>query len=257
MTSPADDRRAESHSANRESADAGRAVFSPLLTRREIRELDRRAVEQFGVSSLVLMENAGRGAADVLCSLGIGGTVVVCCGKGNNAGDGFVVARHLDLRGYGVRVLTWSKPEQLSPDAKANAEILARVGVAITWLADDEGASGVATDWESRLATALAGAAWIVDALLGTGATGSPRPPFDEVIRRLNAGGVPIFALDLPSGLDCDTGQAGNPTIRATHTCTFAAAKPGLVVPAAREFVGHLHVTDIGIKASLTGELRS
>jgi NAD(P)H-hydrate epimerase len=175
----------------------------------------------------------------VLCSLGIDGPIVICCGKGNNAGDGFVVARHLDLRGYSVRVLAWSTPQQLSPDAAANAAILEKSGVPIEWRSgcDDE-----------YLADALRSGAWIVEALLGTGAIGAPRPPCDAVIRQLNASGVPILALDVPSGLDCDTGEASDPTIRATHTCTFAAAKPGLIADAAAKYVGHLHVTDIGIK---------
>lgn len=241
MTPQADDRR----------HDAG--GITPLLTRAEVRELDRRAIEELGVSSLVLMENAGRGAADVLCSLGLSGPVAICCGKGNNAGDGFVVARHLDLRGHAVRVLAWSTPEQLSPDAAANARILESVGVPIAWLTERDGAHDRATVAQSRLREALRGAAWIVDALLGTGAAGSPRPPFDRVIRQLNASGVPILALDLPSGLDCDTGRPGEPTIRAAHTVTFAAAKPGLVTDAAREYVGQLHVADIGVRAVLDG----
>lgn len=212
-----------------------------VLTREQVRDLDRRAVDELGASSLVLMENAGRGATDVLCSLGIAGPIVVCCGKGNNAGDGFVVARHLDLRGHAVRVFVWSKRDELSPDAAANAAILEKVGVAIDWRVD----GAAVTD--AKLSAAFDGAAWIVDALLGTGATGSPRPPIDAAIRRINASGVPVFALDLPSGLDCDTGEPAEPTIRAAHTCTFAALKLGLLVPAAQPYVGRLHVADIGI----------
>ncbi len=225
-----------------------------MLTREQVRQFDRRAVEVYGVSSLVLMENAGRGAADLLCSLGIDGPVVICCGKGNNAGDGFVVARHLDLRGHQVRVLTWSTLPQLSGDAAANARILEKIGIPISWLCDDENDAGCATGVDQRITEALRGAAWIVDGLLGTGATGAPRPPLDAVIRQLNASRVPIFALDVPSGLDCDTGEAADPTIRAAHTCAFAAAKPGLVVPAAAKHTGTLHVTDVGLGISLVGQ---
>lgn len=195
------------------------------------------------MNSLVLMENAGRGATDVLCSLRIDGPVVICCGKGNNAGDGFVIARHLQLRGYAVRVLAWSTLEQLTPDAAANATILQKLGTEISWLSGIDTEPNVARTLES----ALRGAAWIVDALLGTGVTGAPRPPLDGVIRTLNTSAVPIFALDVPSGLDCDSGEPAEPTIRACHTCTFAALKPGLILPAAAEFVGRLHVADIGI----------
>ncbi len=219
-------------------------TIGPVLTRAEVRDLDRRAVEEFGMNSLVLMENAGRGATDVLCSLGIDGPVVICCGKGNNAGDGFVVARHLQLRGYAVRVLAWSTLEQLTPDAAANAKILQELGIAIAWFSNAETDTAAAQTLEN----ACRGAAWIVDALLGTGATGSPRSPLDGVIRMVNASGAPIFALDVPSGLDCDTGEPADPTIRARHTCTFAALKPGLIVPAAAEFVGQVHVADIGVR---------
>ena len=100
-------------------------------TRDQVRAVDRRAIDVYGFSGLVLMENAGRGVADVLCRLGIAGPVVICCGKGNNAGDGFVIARHLDLRGHAVRVLLWAEPEELTGDAAANFRILAKTDVPI------------------------------------------------------------------------------------------------------------------------------
>ncbi|MCA9270982.1 MAG: hypothetical protein KDA41_21020, partial [Planctomycetales bacterium] len=105
------------------------------------------------------------------------------------------------------------------------------------------------------LQSAIAGAEWIVDAMLGTGASGSPRPPYDEVIRRLNDATAKRLALDIPSGLDCDTGHAGDPTFVADHTCTFAAAKPGLLADATAPFVGSLHVVDIGVPKRLLEEV--
>jgi NAD(P)H-hydrate epimerase len=215
-----------------------------VLTRAQVREVDRRAIEELGISSLVLMENAGRGAADAMCQAGIDGPVVVVCGKGNNGGDGFVVARHLDLRGFAVRVLVVATEEELSPDGAANAAILVRMGFAVEWLA----ALGAAASRLAELCSASPRLAWLVDALLGTGATGNPREPAASAIRAMNASGVPIFALDLPSGLDCDTGAAGDPTIRAARTCTFAALKPGLLVEGAARFVGTLTVADIGVR---------
>ncbi|MBU4272018.1 MAG: NAD(P)H-hydrate epimerase [Planctomycetes bacterium] len=216
---------------------------SIFLTRQQSRLVDRLAVEEYGFSGLVLMENAGRGAADVLCRLGIDGTVVVCCGKGNNAGDGFVIARHLELRGHSVRVLLWAEPEELTGDAAANFHILTKTDVPIEVFgaADDSG----------RLSKSLDGAAWIVDALLGTGARGEPRPPFDEVIEQLNAAAAPKLAVDLPSGLDCDAGRPAKHTIRAAETCTFLAAKPGFFTPEAKPHVGRLHVCDIGVPRKL------
>src|SRR6476620_11282136 len=99
------------------------------LSREAARELDRRAVDEYGMTGLMLMENAGRGVADRLCELGISGPVVICCGQGNNGGDGFVVARHLDLRGHAVRVLLFSDPSRLKGDAEVNYRIVERSGL--------------------------------------------------------------------------------------------------------------------------------
>jgi NAD(P)H-hydrate epimerase len=214
-----------------------------VFTREQSRRVDQLAVDEFGFCGLVLMENAGRGVADVLCRLGIAGPVVVCCGKGNNAGDGFVVARHLDLRGHAVRVLLWAQPDELIGDAAANYRILAKTDVPIECM---DGAHDAA-----RLATQLDGAAWIVDSLLGTGARGEPRPPLDAVIDQLNAAAPPKLAVDLPSGLDCDTGRPAMHTIRAAETCTFVASKTGLLTPEAAPYVGRLHVLDIGVPRKL------
>ncbi|MEQ8785991.1 MAG: NAD(P)H-hydrate epimerase [Pirellulaceae bacterium] len=211
------------------------------LSREQVREVDRLALEQYGMSGLVLMENAGRGCVDVLQSLGARGPVVVCCGKGNNAGDGFVIARHLDLRRIAVRVLMWSPPEDLSGDALANYRILAKCDVPMHQL---EGAG-------EPLQQQLDGADWIVDALLGTGAKGAPRPPLDAVILALNAAPSMRLAVDLPSGLDCDTGQPADVTFRADHTCTFVASKRGFAADSARAVLGQVHVLDIGAPRKL------
>ncbi len=213
------------------------------FNREQSRLVDRLAVEEYGFCGLVLMENAGRGVADVLCGLGITGPVVICCGKGNNAGDGFVIARHLDLRGHPVCMLLWAQPEELTGDAAANYRILAKTDVPIEVF-------GAAHD-AARLSKLLEGAAWIVDGLLGTGARGEPRPPLDTVIDQLNAAAAPKLAVDLPSGLDCDTGRPAAHTIRAAETCTFATAKTGFFAPEAAPYVGRLHVLDIGVPPKL------
>ncbi|HEV3344582.1 MAG TPA: NAD(P)H-hydrate epimerase [Pirellulales bacterium] len=213
-------------------------MMPAVLNREQTREVDRRAAAEYGMSTLVLMENAGRGVADKFSSWGASGPVVICCGKGNNGGDGFVLARHLDLRGLSVYVLLWAEADELSGDAATNFAILQKSGVPLEIL-------GKRHD-PARLARHLADAQWVVDALLGTGATGPPRPPLDAVIEQLNAGPAPIVAIDLPSGLDCDTGAAARPTIRARHTCTFVAAKPGFFTPDAEVYTGQVHVLDIG-----------
>ena len=222
------------------------------ITRQQSRDVDHRAIEQYGMSGLVLMENAGRGIADVLYREmaagsatpaspphGLAGKVLICCGKGNNAGDGFVVARHLDLRGYPVAVLVWADPAELTGDAGVNFGIIQKAGLPIELLGSGQDMS--------RLAVHLAGASWIVDALLGTGARGEPRPPLDAVIDEINAAAAPRLAIDLPSGLDCDTGQPAGHTVRADDTCTFVAMKRGFLAPGADRYTGRVHVLDIGV----------
>lgn len=225
----------------------------PTITRQQSREVDQRAIEQYGMTGLVLMENAGRGTADVLCRLAeteSGGRlrrVVICCGKGNNAGDGFVIARHLDLRGHDVRVLIWADPAELTGDAGANFKILRHTGVPIELFGNRHDAA--------RLAQQLTGVDWIVDALLGTGAHGEPRPPLNAVIDQLNAAAAKRLAVDLPSGLDCDTGLAAQHTIRADETCTFVAMKRGFVTLGAEQYTGRVHVLDIGVPRQLVEEV--
>jgi NAD(P)H-hydrate epimerase len=208
------------------------------IGREQSRAIDRRAMDEYGLCGLVLMENAGRGVVDVLQSLGIAGPVVVCCGKGNNAGDGFVIARHLDLRGHHVRVLVWARVEELSGDAAVNFGVLQKSGVPLVLFGNSHE--------PAQLDSALAGASWIVDALLGTGARGEPKPPLDAVIDQLNAAAAPKLAVDLPSGLECDTGQAARHTILAAHTCTFVAPKLGFLTAGADRYTGQIHVVDIG-----------
>jgi NAD(P)H-hydrate epimerase len=217
------------------------------LSRQQSRELDSRATDQFGIPSIVLMENAGRGVTDWLVKLQAATPVVVCCGRGNNAGDGFVIARHLDLRGIQPRVLLWATPNDLRGDARTNFEILTRCGVSIEVLGDR-------ADREP-LRRHISGATWIVDALLGTGARGSPRPPLDGVIEEINSQSAPILAVDVPSGLDCDTGTAAGAAVRARHTCTFVAQKPGFLVPGADHYTGEVHVLDIGAPRCLVDEM--
>jgi NAD(P)H-hydrate epimerase len=218
-----------------------------MLNRQQVRDVDRRAIEEYGMSGLVLMENAGRACADVLCRLGVHGRVVICCGKGNNGGDGFVIARHLDLRGHEVKVMLFADPAGLTGDAAANYRILEHCGIPID-------VQGAAVDLP-RLQAELTSADWIVDALLGTGATGEPRPPYDQAIAAVNASGKLVVAIDLPSGLDCDTGVPAQQTIRAAHTCTFVAAKPGFFAAGADRFTGELHVLDIGAPRKLVDEV--
>ncbi len=210
------------------------------LTRAQAREIDRLAGEELGVSGVVLMENAGLGATLELLELpwNRAGRVSILCGTGNNAGDGYVVARQLSCRGVEVVVHEAGDPAALPPDAAVNRAIASRMGIALRGPVDRP-------DVE-----ALAGSALLVDALLGTGFRGLVRPPIDRWIEAANRAselhGVPIAALDLPSGLDADEGRASNATIRADWTLTFVAPKLGFRAQGAKAWTGQVFVVPIG-----------
>ena len=211
------------------------------LTRGEVRDVDRRAIEEFGLPGVVLMENAGRNAAALLHERAPAARVAIVCGKGNNAGDGFVIARHLVNLGHEVWLLLACNPVEFRGDAAINWKVVEKIGIPATVLAT------VARDEGER---ALAGADWIVDALLGTGAMGAPRGVIATAIEAVNAVAsrdhVGVFAIDLPSGLDCDTGQAPGACIRANMTGTFVARKVGFDRPEAAAYLGDVQVLDIG-----------
>ena len=211
------------------------------LSRAEVREVDRRAIEEFGVPGVVLMENAGAGAARLLESLGVTGPVAIVCGKGNNGGDGFVMARHLECAGHAVKLALACRPDEIRGDAAVNLAIAERSRLAIECLADADQAA-----WER----ALAGADWIVDALLGTGASGAPQGAVATAIAAITAvrgrGVARVLAVDLPSGLDCDTGTAAGACVRADATATFVARKRGFDAVGTAALTGPVHVIGIG-----------
>lgn len=224
--------------------------LQPTLSRAASRELDRLATVEFGIPSCLLMENAGRAASDILMSVvPTPRRVVVCCGKGNNGGDGLVLARHLERRGVPVEVLAFVDPATWTGDTKLNHGIVTAAKIPCR---------NCVLPWGDA-PEILTSADWIVDGLLGTGAIGDPRGAIATAIQLMNGSGRPIFALDLPSGLDADTGAAGDPTIRATITCTMVAAKRGFLAPGASAYVGEVQVVDIGaprilIERTLAGE---
>ncbi len=220
------------------------------LSRSEVRAVDERAVCEFGMTGLVLMENAGRGAAECLIGLGVQGSVVICCGKGNNGGDGFVMARHLESSGVDVRVLLLANPSELAGDAAANWRILELAGTPRRVLGQQVDPAEITHECSQ--------ADWVVDALLGTGTVGAIREPYCSAIAAINRSGRRVFAVDLPSGLDCDLGtpisvdQHGvDQCVIATHTVTFVALKRGFENPVSRQFTGAITVVGIGIPQML------
>lgn len=242
------------------------------LTRAQVRAIDRRAIEQYGIPGIVLMENAGRSAAEIircriLPGLGRGGRendgytgdaraagarVAIVCGAGNNGGDGFVIARHLSLSGVDVRILLACDPRRFSAepagDAAVNYAIVRRMELPIE-VYDDPARM-------TALRAGLTGAEVIVDALLGTGFVGPVRPPLDLAIEAINTTrGAFVVAVDVPSGLDCDTGAPGGAAVRADATITFVARKAGFDRPGAAEYVGAVHVAEIGAPRRLIREI--
>jgi len=226
------------------------------LTRQQVRQVDRLAVEVLGIPGIVLMENAGRNAAvaivDLLakqCNLAVNqAQVAILCGGGNNAGDGYVIARHLRNAGASVTVYAFKDPRKLTGDAGVNHHICAQMGVSIYSIATPEQLAAQAPNW--------AKAHVVVDALLGTGFTGAVRADLAGVIQRCNdLSGPKIVAVDVPSGLDCNTGQPSNATIQADMTVTFVASKTGFVADEALPYVGEVIVADIGTPPKLIDQV--
>ncbi len=211
------------------------------LSRDETRRIDVQALDDFKMPTIVLMENAGRGAAAWLgAKLEPGRKVVIACGPGNNGGDGGVVARHLDAWGFDIQILWFADPSQLKGDAAIQREILDRSEITIKIV-----------DENTPLDDLWIGADWLVDALLGTGLTRPVEGLLGRAIDSMNGSKLPILALDLPSGLDADTGQPLGTAIHARATTTFVAPKLGFAHREASAYTGEVVVIDIGVPRAL------
>ena len=211
-----------------------------ILDRESVRAVDRAAVEEYGIPGIVLMENAARGLADqALQMLGNAQdsppTTLIVCGSGNNGGDGYALGRHLHNASINVVLVQLGEPRAGS-DAAINREICLKMGLCEVPLDD------IATRADADL---------IVDAIFGTGLDRPVSGPAAEAIERMNVAAAPVLAVDVPSGLDCDTGEALGTTVRADCTVTFVAKKPGLITAAAKEYVGKVVVADIGAPIEL------
>lgn len=213
------------------------------VTRRVMAELDRRAVEDYGIPALVLMENAGTRAFDALERLSPGrpAPVRVFCGRGNNGGDGFVVARHAHNAGHAVVVRILGERDRIRPDSEpgVNLVCLDRMGIDVRELRDEDDVEDAVGDLAPETIT--------VDALFGTGLRGEVRGLVRTLIERLNAAPGTKLALDIPSGLDGTTGEVLGVAFRADRTVTFALPKTGLVRGSGPAVCGELTVAPISI----------
>ena len=210
-----------------------------LYTAEEMRALDAWAIEDQGVPSLELMERAAGEVARAVTAMAPDRPVRIVCGKGNNGGDGLVVARLLREHGLDAVALLLADPPQLSPDARANFERLP----ADAWRRLDA----------AELTSALEGAEVIVDAMLGTGFEGAPRAPLDAAIEAVNAAPARVVAVDVPSGVNAGTGEVEGACVRADATVTFHGAKVGLWVDPGKSHAGRVDVVPIGIPPARYG----
>ncbi|MDU2064197.1 MAG: NAD(P)H-hydrate dehydratase [Sporomusaceae bacterium] len=212
----------------------------------EMREIDRKTIEEYGIPGVVLMENAGAAVARYMEKiLGdvTGKRITILAGKGNNGGDGFVVARYLANRGAKVKVFLFSEQGDVAGDAAVHLDVLLQMGIDILEISAER-------DWD-RLKVSLSFSDCLVDALLGTGMTGELYPVFSQAIEAINKAGKLTFAIDLPSGVQANDGRVISTAVKADHTITLGLAKPGLFLYPGTEYAGQVVIDDIGIPAAL------
>lgn len=216
----------------------------------EIRELDRVAIEEYGIPGIVLMENAGRGAAEIARKMvkQNEGRVLIVCGPGNNGGDGFVIGRHLHNFGIDVEFLASGAGKIKSGgDAHINFEIVKKMSLPVRKAEEENLPIDISRD-EYCL---------VIDALLGTGLSGEARDPARGIIVAINESGLPVLAVDTPSGLDADSGEILGVCVKADKTATFAAAKKGFFGGRGAVLTGELHVVDIGAPRELAERFKT
>ena len=217
-----------------------------VLNAAQMREADRRTIEEIGIPSVVLMENAGRqvvAAIETVHSDLLEGQVAVLCGRGNNGGDGFVVARTLAQRGVDVSVFVIGRVSEIRGDARTNLEILGRVGLTVVEVADSQA-------WELHFSE-ISDCTLIVDAIFGTGLNAPLSGLMETVVADVNGSGIPVVAIDLPSGLSADSHDPIGPSIDAGMTVTLGAPKLCLVLPPAETSAGDIVIADIGIPSEV------
>lgn len=217
------------------------------VTSREMQELDRRAMQEFGIPRLLLMENAGRSVADWICQQlpqDRQAAALIFCGKGNNGGDGLVVARHLFNRGFKVHVLLFALPEQLKSDSEVNFQICHKMGIPHQIIQKE-------IDLNS-IHQLFSFCDVIVDAMFGIGLNKDLGEPYLTAIEAINESGKKVIAIDIPSGLNADTGQVMGAAVQAKLTVTLGLSKKGLFEREGPLYSGRIEVADIGLPNRLT-----
>src|SRR6058998_3726601 len=217
-----------------------------VLNSAQMREADRRTIDEIGIPSLVLMENAGRevvAAIEAVYSDLSERRVAVLCGRGNNGGDGFVVARTLIQRGVDTSVFLLGRVADVRGDARTNLEVLGRIGVTVVEVADSQA-------WELHFSE-VSDCTLIVDAIFGIGLNAPVSGLIESVIADVNASGIPVVAIDLPSGLSADSAEPIGPSIEAGLTVTLGAPKLPLVLPPGETHAGDIVIADIGIPGEI------
>ncbi len=219
-----------------------------VMTRDEVRSFDAWAINELGIPGLVLMENAGRSCAELIKEKLADikePKVCIFCGTGNNGGDGYVIARHLFNAGFKVIVVLCGESSKVKGDAKTNLDILQKLGQPIEQLDIEK------SDVERSVRDFAAAADMLVDALFGTGLQGSLSEKYQRLINAINDLRLPVLAVDIPSGLDCDTGEVHGEAVKAAYTVTFAAVKKGFTnTDSAMKYTGEIFIASIGVKPS-------
>jgi len=215
-----------------------------VMTRQEIRAVDAWAINTLGVPGVVLMENAGRSCVELIkekLAKTARPKVCIFCGTGNNGGDGYVIARGLVNSGFEIAVVICGLRDKIKGDAKINLDILERLGQRLEQL-------NLNADIAGQIKTFADGTDMIVDAVFGTGLSGQLSDEYKRLIEGINAQNKPVLAVDIPSGLDCDTGKPLGAAVKAKYTVTFVAAKKGFTEKASAEYIGQVFVASIGIE---------
>jgi len=213
------------------------------VTAKEMKEIDSNAINQYGVPAAVLMENAGKAVAQEAIKMVKRGDIFVFSGYGNNGGDGFVAARHLIKNGYSVKVFIAGLPKPFSRETKANYDALLKLDCKPEPILNvDE----MGTIFDNMQRPAL-----VIDAVFGIGIRGALEDFYVKLIDSIDALGSQIIAVDIPSGLDANTGEPLGRAIKAARTVTLGFPKIGFKNPKARDYVGQLIVADIGLPRSL------